>query len=143
MIGGSGEKKTLRMAAQYADESNLAGCPVAEIPRKLDVLEAHCARHGRERADIPVTSNVPCVIAPTTEEADAELNATAAVKGWSDEIVEMAKLVLVHGDPDTVGERLSEYMAAGLDGLTLSLPANGHVPGRVALLGETAGKLVN
>ena len=38
MIGGGGEKKTLRMVAQYADESNLGSCPVDEIPRKLDAL---------------------------------------------------------------------------------------------------------
>jgi F420-dependent oxidoreductase-like protein len=41
MIGGSGEKKTLRMVAQYADESNLAGATNEEVPRKLDALQAH------------------------------------------------------------------------------------------------------
>ena len=38
MIGGNGEQKTLRMVAQYADESSLAGGPISEIPHKLDVL---------------------------------------------------------------------------------------------------------
>ena len=61
-------------------------------------------------------------------------------KGWPDEVVEMAKSVLVHGDPDTVGERLAEHMATGIDGLTISLAANGHIPGRVELFGEVAGK---
>ena len=41
MIGGSGEKKTLRMVAQYADESNLI-CGDDEIARKLEALDAHC-----------------------------------------------------------------------------------------------------
>ena len=46
MIGGSGEKKTLRMVAQYADESNLTG-EVEEIPRKLDVPSpSHCERRS-------------------------------------------------------------------------------------------------
>ena len=40
MIGGSGEKKTLRMVAQYADESNLSSGSIDEIPRKLDALAA-------------------------------------------------------------------------------------------------------
>ncbi|MFW2333988.1 LLM class F420-dependent oxidoreductase, partial [Ilumatobacter sp.] len=51
MIGGSGEKKTLRMVAQYADESNLAGATNDEIPRKLDALAAHCQRLGRDRSE--------------------------------------------------------------------------------------------
>ncbi len=41
MIGGGGEKKTLRLVAQYADESNLI-CGADEIPRKLDALAGHC-----------------------------------------------------------------------------------------------------
>ncbi len=142
MIGGGGEKKTLRMVAQYGDESNLGSCPVDEIPRKLDALQAHCERLGRDRSEILVTNMAACNIAPTMEEADADLRAMAAVKGWPDEVVEMAKSVLVHGDPDTVGERLAEHMATGIDGLTISLAANGHIPGRVELLGEVAGKII-
>ncbi|MED5439276.1 MAG: LLM class F420-dependent oxidoreductase, partial [Actinomycetota bacterium] len=55
MIGGSGEKKTLRMVAQYADESNLSSGPINEIPHKLEVLEEHCERLGRDRSEIVVT----------------------------------------------------------------------------------------
>jgi alkanesulfonate monooxygenase SsuD/methylene tetrahydromethanopterin reductase-like flavin-dependent oxidoreductase (luciferase family) len=50
---------------------------------------------------------------------------------------------MIHGDPDTVGERLEAMMATGIDGLTLNAPSNGHVPGRVALLGEIAGPIVS
>ena len=49
MVGGSGEKKTLRMVAQYADESNLVGTAAADIPRKLAALDEHCERLGRDR----------------------------------------------------------------------------------------------
>jgi F420-dependent oxidoreductase-like protein len=142
MIGGGGEKKTLRMVAQYADESNLGSCPVAEIPRKLDALAAHCDRLGRDRDQIVVTNMAACCVAPTMEQAEADLRAVAAIKGWPDEVVEMAKGILVFGDPDTVGEQLAAHMATGIDGLTLSLAANGHVPDRVGLLGEVAGKAV-
>jgi F420-dependent oxidoreductase-like protein len=138
MIGGSGEKKTLRMVAQYADESNLAGTPAAEIPRKLDVLAAHCDRLGRDRSEIEVTAMQMICVAPTMEEAQADLAETAAAKGWSDEVVEMAKSILVFGDPDTVGEQLRAMMATGIDGLTLNLPANGQNPDRIGLLGEIA-----
>ena len=136
MIGGAGEKKTLRMVAQYADESNLAGTPAHEIPRKLDALAAHCELLGRDRSEIKVTAMQMVCVAPTMEEAEADLAELAAVKGWPTEIVEMAKGILVFGDPDTVGERLQACIDAGLDGLTLNLPVNGHKTERIALLGE-------
>ena len=138
MIGGSGEKKTLRMVAQYADESNLVGTPAHEIPRKLDALAAHCERLGRDRDEITVTAMQMVCVAPTMEEADADLAELAAAKGWPTEIVEMAKGILVFGDPDTVGEQLQACMDAGLDGLTLNLPVNGHKTERIAMLGELA-----
>lgn len=138
MIGGSGEKKTLRMVAQYADESNLGGCAIDEIPRKMDALNAHCERLGRDRSEIAMTKLTMVLIAPTFEEAEADLRAVAAVKGWNDEIIEMAKSLLIYGDPDTVGEVLEKTMATGLDGLTINLPANGHILDRIGLLGEVA-----
>jgi len=136
MIGGSGEKKTLRMVAQYADESNLVGTPAHEIPRKLDALAAHCERLDRDRSEITVTAMQMVCVAPTMEEAEADLAELAAVKGWPTEIVEMAKGILVFGDPDSVGEQLQACMNAGLDGLTLNLPVNGHKTDRISLLGE-------
>ncbi len=142
MIGGTGEKKTLRMVAQYADESNLAGGPISEIPHKLDVLAEHCERLGRDRSEIKVTKLLMCHVAPTTEQADADLRATAAAKGWNDEVVEMAKGVLMFGDPDTIGEQLEAAMATGLDGMTINLPACGHIPERIELLGEIASRVL-
>ena len=136
MIGGNGERKTLRMVAQYADESNLASGPIDEIPRKLDALAAHCERLGRDRSEIKMTKLTMVVVAPTMEEADADIREMAAAKGWGEEIVEMVKGLLVVGDPDTVGEHLQASMDMGLDGLTINLPANGHKVERIGLLGE-------
>ncbi len=143
MIGGSGERKTLRMAAQYADESNLVGIATpADIERKLAVLDAHCERLGRDRSEIVVTMLQGTVIAPTTAEAEADLAAMAEAKGWSDEHVDMVRQIFVVGDPDTVGERISDVVGAGLDGVVFNLPVNGHLPGRVSLLGEVAGAVL-
>ena len=47
MIGGSGEKKTLRLVAKYADASNLFGDPDT-CRRKLSILREHCEREGRD-----------------------------------------------------------------------------------------------
>jgi F420-dependent oxidoreductase-like protein len=53
MIGGSGERKTLRLVARYAQACNLF--PGPELSRKLDVLRAHCQAEGREYDDIEKT----------------------------------------------------------------------------------------
>jgi len=55
MIGGSGERKTLRLVAQYADACNIFGGP-AEIAHKLAVLRRHCDDVGRDVAEIEVTA---------------------------------------------------------------------------------------
>ena len=136
MIGGSGEKKTLRMVAQYADESNLVGTAAADIPRKLAALDEHCERLARDRSEIDVTCLQMVVVAPTMEASEADLAEIAAVKGWNSEIMEMAKSILIFGDADAVGEQLQTVMDAGLDGLTVDLPVNGHNLDRIALLGE-------
>lgn len=57
MIGGNGEKKTLRMVAQYADACNIFLAPQdADVIHKLDVLRAHCDRLGRPYEEIEKTA---------------------------------------------------------------------------------------
>jgi len=55
LIGGGGERKTLRLVAQYADACNLI-CDAAMIKHKVDVLHRHCAEVGRDPEDIEVTA---------------------------------------------------------------------------------------
>ena len=54
LIGGSGEQKTLRLVARYADACNLF--PTPEVAHKLDVLKRHCEEEGRDYASIDKTS---------------------------------------------------------------------------------------
>ncbi|MEU9025790.1 LLM class F420-dependent oxidoreductase [Actinomadura sp. NPDC048394] len=54
LIGGTGEKKTLRFVAKYADACNIFDGE--ELPRKLEVLREHCEREGRDYAEIEKTS---------------------------------------------------------------------------------------
>jgi len=56
LIGGGGEKKTLRLVARYADACNVFDSP--ELARKLDVLREHCAAEGRDYAEIEKTAQV-------------------------------------------------------------------------------------
>ena len=55
MIGGGGERKTLRMVAQYADACNLMGTSDI-VAHKIDVLKRHCDRLGRDIAEIDITA---------------------------------------------------------------------------------------
>ncbi len=55
MIGGSGERKTLRLVAQYASACNLFGEGTEVVRRKLEVLRSHCDDVGRDYAAIRKT----------------------------------------------------------------------------------------
>ncbi len=56
MIGGGGEKKTLRLVARYADASNIfSSAGLEEVRHKLDVLRGHCQAEGRNYDDIEKT----------------------------------------------------------------------------------------
>jgi F420-dependent oxidoreductase-like protein len=57
-IGGSGEKRTLRTAARYAQHWNFTGGTPAEFAHKRDVLYAHCADLGRDPSEITLSSHV-------------------------------------------------------------------------------------
>lgn len=55
MIGGSGERKTLRMVAQYADACNIIASP-DDLAHKIDVLRRHCEDLGRDPNEIEITA---------------------------------------------------------------------------------------
>jgi F420-dependent oxidoreductase-like protein len=55
LIGGMGERKTLRFVAKYADACNLFATTPAEIAHKIDVLNEHCRAQGRDPAEIQKT----------------------------------------------------------------------------------------
>jgi F420-dependent oxidoreductase-like protein len=59
VIGGSGERRTLRIVAKYADVWNFAGGPVDQFRHKLAVLEEHCRAVGRDPATIEKSIQLP------------------------------------------------------------------------------------
>ena len=146
MIGGSGEKKTLRMAAQYADEVNLI-CAPGEVAHKLEVLANHCEALGRDRSELVVTVLSTVCVAPTHELAVAEVDAFLAARGldlasMSSEDADRIRAMVTFGDPDEVGEIFTTRLIEGLDGFAVNAPANCHVEGRVGLLGEVLSKVI-
>ena len=55
LVGGSGERRTLRLVARYADACNLFGDP-ATVRRKIEVLHRHCVDIDRDPAEVTVTN---------------------------------------------------------------------------------------
>jgi alkanesulfonate monooxygenase SsuD/methylene tetrahydromethanopterin reductase-like flavin-dependent oxidoreductase (luciferase family) len=77
LIGGSGERKTLRMVAQYADACNLFGGP--DVARKLDVLRGHCEDVGRDYDSITKTVMQMLDLGPNGERVDQVVDEVAAL----------------------------------------------------------------
>jgi F420-dependent oxidoreductase-like protein len=116
LVGGSGERKTLRLVARYADGCNLFG-DVDRVRHLLGVLERHCEDVGRDPAEITKTRMASVIVAPTHEQARRKLEAAAAA-GMPRQRLE-ASLI---GDPDSVAEQAQAYADAGIEGLTITLP---------------------
>jgi F420-dependent oxidoreductase-like protein len=145
LIGGAGEKKTLRLVAEHAQESNLP-CSVDEVPRKLEALQRHLDAVGRDRSSVGVSVLFSLILAPSTAEAERARDALLARRGldWNtlpEGMKEGISKALVLGDPDTIGEFVQrKIVEPGLDGAVVNLPANGHELEAIALAGETLGK---
>lgn len=68
LIGGAGERKTLRLVAEYADACNIFDTP--ELAHKLEVLRDHCERLGRDYAEIEKTAQVRFDLGPHGERVE-------------------------------------------------------------------------
>ncbi len=99
LIGGSGERKTLRMVAQYADGCNLFGDP-DRAKHLLGVLEGHCENVGRDSAEITKTSMMTLAIGETEAAVKAKLDAMRAA-GFPEERI----AATTGGTPEQVLER--------------------------------------
>jgi len=118
LVGGSGERKTLRLVAQYADACNLFGS-VEVVRHKLGVLQDHCQALGRDYGEITKTKLTSLIIAPTASGVDAALARTAARRGVD---VAAVRDFAVAGDPDSVVEQVADHFEAGLDGIVFNMP---------------------
>jgi F420-dependent oxidoreductase-like protein len=133
VIGGSGERKTLRLVAQYADGCNIFG-DTEHARHLMEVLARHCDDVGRDPAEITKTRLGILAIAPGHEEAMAKLEAIRQAGTPEDRI----KTVVMAGDPDSIAEQAAAFIDAGIEGLTLTIP-DVHDLETVALAGRTLG----
>jgi alkanesulfonate monooxygenase SsuD/methylene tetrahydromethanopterin reductase-like flavin-dependent oxidoreductase (luciferase family) len=136
LIGGSGERKLLRLVAQHADASNFFG-DVERVRHLVDVLERHCESVGRDPAEITKTRLGTLAIARTHEQAERKVHLLRARAQIPDERVRM---MLTVGDPDEVAHQADALLDAGLDGLVFNLPDVDDLE-TVTLAGQTLAAL--
>jgi alkanesulfonate monooxygenase SsuD/methylene tetrahydromethanopterin reductase-like flavin-dependent oxidoreductase (luciferase family) len=115
MIGGGGEKRTLRIVARYADQCNVTG-DVAALTHKIDVLHRHCADVGRDPGDIAVTWMTPVILTSSAQNT-AEVRAMVSANSTP---AETAGFTI--GQPDEIPDLVAGHIAAGADEVILSLP---------------------
>ena len=118
LIGGGGERKTLRVVARHADLWNAFGTPEVVVGKRA-VLDAHCAAVGREPADIAVTLNVGVIVRNTLGEVQDRLNEIGEIASFPD----YAASNRPWGPPELVAKRLAEYIDAGVSEIIAVMPA--------------------
>ena len=127
MLGGSGEKKTFRLAARYADHLNLI-TPMSELRRKLDVLKQRCDEAGRD---------------PSTLETSTLLTVVLDGHAAGREVAQPMGGRVVRGTAEQVAEQIkTNVFDVGVDGVIVNLPTHGYTPGVVTTVGETLRPLL-
>lgn len=126
MLGGSGEKKTFRLAARYADHLNIIA-PLDDLPAKLSVLGQRCAEIDRE----PSTLETSCLLTVVLDGVDSR------------DMPEAQGGRVVSGSPQQVAEVIKrQVLDVGLDGVIINLPTHGYTPGVITRVGDVLAPLV-
>jgi len=109
MIGGGGERVTLRIVARNADHWNVWGGPKV-LARKSVILEEHCSKVGRNSKDIKRSVNMALLITDNKADVDRLADTIAARMGSH---AADARDTCLAGTPDDIREHLSHLQAAG------------------------------
>lgn len=129
MIGGSGEKKTIPLAARHFDHLNIiAGFD--ELPRKVQVVKEQCEKLDRD---------------PATLETSMLAIALIGENYTADVIPDEFKQQAVFGSPEQIAEQLkTKVFDAGVDGVILSpVTMGGYVPGGATAVAEALKPLIS
>jgi F420-dependent oxidoreductase-like protein len=114
MIGGSGEKKTLRMVAESADLCNIGGT-AGVVAEKLAVLDAHCASVGRDPATVKRTAMVSLFVSANETERDGMRQFLGYDKS------EVSDRMIIATATEAT-ENLAAIVAAGANEVIVNLP---------------------
>jgi alkanesulfonate monooxygenase SsuD/methylene tetrahydromethanopterin reductase-like flavin-dependent oxidoreductase (luciferase family) len=121
MIGGSGEKKTLRTVARHADLWNAMGEPDV-LAHKVEVLRGHCEDVGRDIAEIEFSLGVKLTIRDSAAEADRVWHAAMAHNKTPMANVE-DDVTFLNGSPEQVAERIAPFVELGFRTIISEQPA--------------------
>ncbi|OBG98699.1 LLM class F420-dependent oxidoreductase [Mycobacterium sp. E3247] len=128
MLGGSGEKKTFRLAARYADHLNIIA-DIDQLPAKLEVLRQRCAEIDRD---------------PSTLETSALLTVVVDGYGAPSDIGEARGGRAVTGTIDRIADEIKRRIIdVGIDGVIVNLPTHRYTPGVVTAVGEALKPVVD
>jgi alkanesulfonate monooxygenase SsuD/methylene tetrahydromethanopterin reductase-like flavin-dependent oxidoreductase (luciferase family) len=119
MIGGEGERKTLRTVARHAQAWN-AGGSVEHLRHKLSVLERHCEAEGRDPLEIELTTNRHLVLRDDPAKARRVLAAALAANGSRHVIDDGIDFL---GSEEQVAETWRPYLEMGFTHVIVDLPA--------------------
>jgi F420-dependent oxidoreductase-like protein len=126
LIGGGGERRTLRLVARYADMMNIFG-DAATVAHKVDVLHRHCDELGRDPSDITVSRLSTLVLTASAEE-------TASTRDFLRQVTGEEPTTSDIGTPDELVARVEELAAAGVQYFIFNMPTGS--PDTVRQVGE-------
>jgi len=112
LIGGGGEKRTLRILAKHGDIGHWFGAPLDDLKRKKGIFEEHCAAVGRNPKDVLLTLGIGLVLVKEEREAKAIL----------DRIPEERRPMVRAMTFDAAPDFLRPYLDAGFGGFTFNNP---------------------
>jgi F420-dependent oxidoreductase-like protein len=112
LVGGGGEKRTLRLVARYADMSHWFGATPADIKRKADILDRHCEEADRDPATITRTMGAPVVLVENEGQA----------KSVMERMPPERRAMFQPATPDRAAEILNDYIELGIQGFTFGNP---------------------
>ena len=119
LIGGGGEKRTLKIVAKYADACNLIGS-VETINRKLIALREHCKTVGRDYDSVVKTKLCTVIINDDSDEAKKRVQ--VMLNGMPEEQI---REFAIYGTPEEVYRQIDLFGMAGIDYVIVNLdPTN-------------------
>ncbi|MDQ6876644.1 MAG: LLM class F420-dependent oxidoreductase [Candidatus Dormibacteraeota bacterium] len=110
LIGGTGERRTLRLLAQHGDIGHWFGGEINELKRKKQIFEEHCAAVNRDPSEVLLTLGVTLVL------AENEKDAKALIERLSPE----RRAVAVTATVPQAAELIGKYLDAGFGGFTFN-----------------------
>src|SRR5215471_4670431 len=142
VIGGRGEKRTLRIVAEFADEWNVTRVDIAGFTQRRQVLAEHCRAFGREPESIARSLMIPCAIGHTPGEVARRIATIREIfpalpadeAGWH-------SASFLAGQPERIVADLQVWKAAGLQRVMLQTLDQEDIPGLELVAPELMPKL--